>query len=115
MFNGIVYNQGLIKSFKKSPRYVRGSLVVEIASNISFKKTDIGESVCCDGVCLTLMLLMIKDVIRQHCTLGTQKKKRSGRTSRQWRPPRVDEPRGLVRVSCHPSRRLYDNRPARAK
>tara|TARA_Y100001970_G_scaffold262126_1_gene345973 strand:+ start:3296 stop:3892 length:597 start_codon:yes stop_codon:yes gene_type:complete len=55
MFNGIIYNLGIIKSFKKSPRYVQGSLVIEITSNIKFKKTDIGESVCCDGVCLTLI------------------------------------------------------------
>ncbi len=54
MFNGIVYNKGYIKSIKKSSRYVQGSLVIEITSNISFKKSDIGESVCCDGVCLTL-------------------------------------------------------------
>ena len=50
MFNGIVYHQGVIKSIRKNPRYVRGSLVIEIKSNISFKKSDIGESVCCDGV-----------------------------------------------------------------
>ncbi len=55
MFNGIVYNQGLIKSIKKNPKYVQGSLVIEVSSNISFKKTDIGESVSCDGVCLTLI------------------------------------------------------------
>ena len=55
MFNGIVYNQGTIKSLRRNPRYVRGSLVIEITSNIKFKKTDIGESVCCDGVCLTLI------------------------------------------------------------
>ena len=55
MFNGIVYNQGIIKSIKKNPKYVSGSLVIEIASNIRFKKSDIGESVCCDGVCLTLI------------------------------------------------------------
>ena len=55
MFNGIVYNQGIIKKIKKSSRYVSGSLVLEIASNIKFKKTDIGESVSCDGVCLTLI------------------------------------------------------------
>ena len=47
MFNGIVYNQGIIKKIKKSSRYVSGSLVLEIASNIKFKKTDIGESVSC--------------------------------------------------------------------
>ena len=63
MFNGIVYNQGLIKSIKKSPKYVRGSLVIEIASNISFKKKDIGESVCCDGVCLTLIRIKKKSFL----------------------------------------------------
>ena len=33
MFNGIVYNQGLIKSIKKNTKYVTGSLVVEITSD----------------------------------------------------------------------------------
>ena len=55
MFNGIVYNQGLIKSIKKKSKYVNGSRVIEITSNITFKKNDIGESVSCDGVCLTLI------------------------------------------------------------
>ena len=55
MFNGIIYNMGKIKNIKKSSKYVSGSLVLEIVSNIKFKKSDIGESVCCDGVCLTLI------------------------------------------------------------
>ena len=55
MFNGIIYNQGKIIRIKKSPRYVSGSLVIEIESNIKFNKKDIGESVSCDGVCLTLI------------------------------------------------------------
>ena len=63
MFNGIVYNQGIIKSIRKSPKYVRGSLVIEVASNISFKKSDIGESVCCDGVCLTLIRIKKKSFL----------------------------------------------------
>ena len=63
MFNGIVYNQGLIKSFRQGSKYVKGSLVVEIASNIKFKKTDIGESVCCDGVCLTLIRIKQKSFL----------------------------------------------------
>ena len=37
MFNGIVYNQGIIKSLRKSPKYVKGSLVIEVSSNIKFK------------------------------------------------------------------------------
>ena len=63
MFNGIVYNQGIIKSIRKSPKYVRGSLVIEVASNISFKKSDIGESVCCDCVCLTLIRIKKKSFL----------------------------------------------------
>jgi len=63
MFNGIIYNQGIIKSIKKNPKYVSGSLVVEIASNIKFKKSDIGESVCCDGVCLTLIRIKKKSFL----------------------------------------------------
>ena len=63
MFNGIVYNQGIVKSFKRSARYVKGSLVIEISSNIKFKKEDIGESVCCDGVCLTLIRIKKKSFL----------------------------------------------------
>ena len=55
MFNGIIYKLGKIKSIKRSPRYVKGSLVIEIESNIRFNENDVGESVCCDGVCLTLI------------------------------------------------------------
>ena len=63
MFNGIVYNQGLIKSFRKSPKYVKGSLVIEVSSNIKFKKEYIGESFCCDGVCLTLIRIKRKSFL----------------------------------------------------
>ena len=63
MFNGIVYNKGFIKSIKKNPKYVRGSLVIEMTSNIFFKKADIGESVCCDGVCLTLIRIKRKSFL----------------------------------------------------
>ena len=55
MFNGIIYNLGSIIDIKKSNKYVSGSSVIEIASKIKFKKKDIGESVCCNGVCLTLI------------------------------------------------------------
>ncbi len=55
MFNGIIYKQGVIRSVKRSPRYVKGSLVIEVQSAIKFSKNDIGESVSCDGVCLTLI------------------------------------------------------------
>ena len=63
MFNGIIYHQGIIKSIKKNPKYVSGSLVIEISSNVKFTKSDIGESVCCDGVCLTLIRIKKKSFL----------------------------------------------------
>ena len=63
MFNGIIYHQGIIKSIKKNPKYVSGSLVIEISSNVKFAKSDIGESVCCDGVCLTLIRIKKKSFL----------------------------------------------------
>ena len=63
MFNGIIYNQGIIKNIKRNPKYVSGSLVIEVSSNIKFKKTDIGESVSCNGVCLTLIRIKKKSFL----------------------------------------------------
>ena len=63
MFNGIIYSQGIIKSIRKNPKYISGSLVIEIQSNIKFKKSDIGESVCCNGVCLTLIRIKKKSFL----------------------------------------------------
>ena len=50
MFNGIIFNTGLIKSIKKSKK----SKLIGIKSNLRFKKSDIGTSISCSGVCLTL-------------------------------------------------------------
>ena len=63
MFNGIIYNNGTIINIKRSPRYVKGSSVIEIRSKIKFNKSDIGESVCCDGVCLTLIRIKKKSFL----------------------------------------------------
>ena len=63
MFNGIIYNQGIIKSINRGSRYVSGSLVLEISSNIKFKNSDVGESVCCNGVCLTLIRIKKKSFL----------------------------------------------------
>tara|TARA_B100000989_G_scaffold54812_1_gene36836 strand:+ start:2242 stop:2829 length:588 start_codon:yes stop_codon:yes gene_type:complete len=51
MFNGIIYNTGIVKSIKKSQK----SIFVGIHSNINFLNKDIGSSICCNGVCLTLV------------------------------------------------------------
>ncbi len=50
MFNGIIYNTGKIKYLKRGVN----STHFGIKTNINFKKKDIGSSVCCDGVCLTV-------------------------------------------------------------
>ena len=63
MFNGIIYSQGVIKSIRKNPRYISGSLVIEIQSKIKFNKSDVGESVSCNGVCLTLIRIKKKSFL----------------------------------------------------
>ena len=51
MFNGIIFNSGKVKSIKKYKK----SILIGIKSDLIFKKKDIGSSVSCDGVCLTLV------------------------------------------------------------
>lgn len=50
MFNGIIHNTGKVKSIRK----LKNSILVDIESNFKFKKKDIGSSISCNGVCLTL-------------------------------------------------------------
>lgn len=50
MFNGIIYNQGIVsKILKKNNFYI-----IEIKSKFKISKKEIGSSICCNGVCLTL-------------------------------------------------------------
>ena len=51
MFNGIIYNLGIINKIVKRPK----GLNVFIKSNLKVSKKDMGLSVACDGVCLTLI------------------------------------------------------------
>ncbi len=50
MFNGIIFYTGVVKSIKKEKK----SLLISIKSNLKVMNKDIGSSICCDGVCLTL-------------------------------------------------------------
>ena len=50
MFNGIIYNVGYLKSLRKN----RNSILIGIKTNLKFSQKDLGSSICCDGVCLTL-------------------------------------------------------------
>ena len=51
MFNGIIYNQGVVNKITKRPK----GLNLFIKSNLRLNNKDIGLSVACDGVCLTLI------------------------------------------------------------
>ena len=58
MFNGIIYRTGKIKNILKNKK----SLLIGIRSSLNFKQNEIGSSVNCSGVCLTLTKIQ-KDVI----------------------------------------------------
>ena len=53
MFNGIIFNKGIIKKITKRPK----GLNIFVKSNLKLSKKDIGISVSCDGVCLTLITI----------------------------------------------------------
>jgi riboflavin synthase len=69
MFNGIIYNTGQIKSIKKMSK----SLSIGIQSKLKLNKTEIGSSVCCDGVCLTVVNIK-KDIIYFYISNETLKR-----------------------------------------
>ena len=50
MFNGIIFNTGKVKNIKRK----KNSIYVGIQSKMNFNKKDLGSSICCDGVCLTV-------------------------------------------------------------
>ena len=58
MFNGIIFNTGKIKYIKKNKQ----SIYLGINSKINFSKKDLGSSVCCDGVCLTVVKISKNNV-----------------------------------------------------
>tara|TARA_B100000123_G_scaffold260320_1_gene226605 strand:- start:451 stop:1038 length:588 start_codon:yes stop_codon:yes gene_type:complete len=50
MFNGIIFNKGKVINIK---RYTKSKLII-IESKIKFSNKDLGSSINCNGVCLTL-------------------------------------------------------------
>lgn len=58
MFTGIVHNTGTIKSVRK----LKKSFLISISSNIRLSNNDIGASICCNGVCLTLTKIKKKSL-----------------------------------------------------
>ena len=53
MFNGIIFNQGKIKKIINRKKGCN----LFLKSNLKLSKKDLGVSICCDGVCLTLVSL----------------------------------------------------------
>ena len=51
MFNGIIFNQGVVSKIIRK----RDGLQLLLKSKLKIKNNDIGVSVACDGVCLTLV------------------------------------------------------------
>ncbi len=51
MFNGIIYQQGTVSKFSK----LNTGTKIYIKSKLKLDKKDIGSSIACDGVCLTLV------------------------------------------------------------
>ena len=58
MFNGIIHNTGKVRTIRK----FKNSILLDIESNLYFKKKDIGSSISCNGVCLTLTKILGKRI-----------------------------------------------------
>jgi riboflavin synthase len=56
MFNGIIFNQGIVQKIEKRHKGIN----IFVKSDLKLSKKDIGVSVSCDGVCLTLITITIK-------------------------------------------------------
>ena len=50
MFNGIIFNTGIVKSIKRN----KNSINISVKTKLKFSNKDLGSSVSCDGVCLTI-------------------------------------------------------------
>ena len=56
MFNGIIFNKGLITKILKRPKGIN----IFVKSDLKLTAKEIGVSVACDGVCLTLITIKKK-------------------------------------------------------
>ncbi len=56
MFNGIIFNKGSITKILKRPKGIN----IFIKSDLKLSTRDIGISIACDGVCLTLVSIKKK-------------------------------------------------------
>ena len=69
MFNGIIFNKGIVKKIQKRPKGIN----IYIKTDLKITKKDIGVSIACDGVCLTLISIK-KKVMEFYLSNGTIKR-----------------------------------------
>ncbi len=69
MFNGIIYNIGKVKNITKK----NNSINLEIFSTIKLNPSNIGSSISCNGVCLTLVRFK-KNILNFYLSPETLKK-----------------------------------------
>ncbi len=50
MFNGIIFNTGKVTDLKRN----KNSIQIGIKTKTNFSRKDLGSSICCNGVCLTI-------------------------------------------------------------
>ncbi len=58
MFNGIIYKTGKINEIKKK----NNNMLISIKTNFKFSKKDLGASVACNGVCLTITKIFGRNI-----------------------------------------------------
>ena len=58
MFNGIIFNKGVISKIINRPKGIN----IFVKSDMRMNKKDIGMSISCDGVCLTLIKIEKKNM-----------------------------------------------------
>ena len=61
MFNGIIYNTGTVQYINED----KSNCLIGVKTNLNFGNKDIGASVSCNGVCLTIT----KTSFGTNCTL----------------------------------------------
>ena len=58
MFNGIIYNTGIVNHVLRG----KNSIEITLKTILLFKKNEIGSSISCNGVCLTLIKIKKKNI-----------------------------------------------------
>ena len=55
MFNGVIFKTGVVKIIKKYKK----SILIGIKTRSKFSSKDLGSSISCNGVCLTLTKIKV--------------------------------------------------------